>query len=112
MSVFVRKRPALFVYMSRTTFHEWLRIKDGRRGGCSEEVVAKGKGHARKSGRRQATVPTNQGAVRLLRPGVLVWNRPATQGRLPGMTVTSSGLREQLQTICQVLSSVIARKYK
>lgn len=54
VSVFVRKRPALFVYMSRTTFHEWLRIKDGRRGGCSEEVVAKGKGHARKSGRRQS----------------------------------------------------------
>lgn len=37
--------------MSRTTFHEWVKIKDGRR--CSEEVVAKGKGHARKTGRRR-----------------------------------------------------------
>lgn len=39
------------VYMSETTFREWVEIKDGR--GCSEEVVAKGKGHARKTGRRR-----------------------------------------------------------
>ncbi len=39
------------VYMSETTFREWLKIKEGR--GCSEEVVAKGKGHARKTGRRR-----------------------------------------------------------
>lgn len=48
---FVRKRVARRFHMSRTTFHEWVKIKDGRR--CSEEVVAKGKGHARKTGRRR-----------------------------------------------------------
>lgn len=48
---FVRKFDVRRVYMSETTFHEWVKIKDGR--GCSEEVVAKGKGHARKTGRRR-----------------------------------------------------------
>lgn len=46
----VRKRIVRRIYMSERT-HEWLKIKDGR--GCSEEVVAKGKGHARKTGRRR-----------------------------------------------------------
>lgn len=48
---FERKCVGRRVYMSETTFHEWVKIKDGR--GCSEEVVAKGKGHARKTGRRR-----------------------------------------------------------
>lgn len=62
---FVRKCVARRVYMSQTTFHEWVEIKDGR--GCSEEVVAKGKGHARKNREETTgtrTPPTNQRAVR------------------------------------------------
>lgn len=39
------------VHTSEATFPEGVKNKDGR--GCSEEVVAKGKGHARKTGRRR-----------------------------------------------------------
>lgn len=51
--------------MSEATFPEGVKNKDGR--GCSEEVVAKGKGHARKTGRKDEdahALPTNERAVR------------------------------------------------
>lgn len=40
-----------FLYDRQQLFHEWVTIKDGR--WCSEEVVAKGKGHARETRRRR-----------------------------------------------------------
>lgn len=88
------------VYMSEATFHEWVKIKDGR--GCSEEVVAKGKGHARKTGRRRrgrAPRPTNQRAVRSSvppPPRPVVRNSPATHGRQLGMARTVYAWRVSL----------------
>ena len=77
---FVRKCVTRRVYMSETTFHEWLKIKDGR--GCSEEVVAKGKGHARKTGRGRAHCrPIGEQSD----PRPVVRNSPDTHGRPLGM---------------------------
>lgn len=65
---------------AKQLFMNDLKFKDGR--GCSEEVVAKGKGHARKTGRGRAhRRPIGEQSV----PCPVVRNSPATHGRPLGM---------------------------